>query len=90
MLVFSDLPDVSVEQAIIDGLLMAKITPPSLLSGLDNIERLISYQSPDAMKRFSFLSANTTIVGRISWLNVEQMRPLSVLLDGRSFELYLI
>ncbi|KAI8907164.1 rab-GTPase-TBC domain-containing protein [Gorgonomyces haynaldii] len=88
MLVFSDLPEIHVERAIGECIHMAKITPPSLLLKLNQIDQLLSNQSPESVKRFSFLSTKTGIIGSIEMQDYEQMKDMTLVIDVRDQETF--
>jgi hypothetical protein len=87
MLIFTDLPHLSVDQIIVDSIKLARITPPSLLSHLAELN--IDLGTPDHMKRFSFLSNESLIVGKVRAKELVEMRSMSLVLDIRPQAAYL-
>lgn len=85
MLLFSDLPDVSVDLAIRNGIQMANTTPPSILDPLRNLQ-VAQCKTPDNLRRFSFLSGEMGIVGTISCSDFKEMQSLSLFLEIRIAE----
>lgn len=82
MLLFSELPVISLDNMLYNAYEMVLYTPPSLFNSINSLDPSLGVKTPDSTQRFSFLSKDYCI-GQISNGDFEEIQALATIFDPR-------